>query len=660
MVSTSSVSSISPTLTPTPTISSSSVTIHSTSTLETTKTVISNVVTSKISTPTTTMSSTVTPTPFPACEENEYQCSDGVCIKQSYVCDGRPHCSRGEDEEQGCECTADQFRCSSGQCIQDNFRCDKVIHCKDSSDEMNCTGCDGFQCKSGLCLWTNTVVCDGVINCMDLSDEMNCNVDRGGYSQCNNGMWIRDDRYCDGVDDCFDNSDETDCAECNIVSELPCATGPSCIMFQWKCDGHDDCPEGWDESNYTCGMCQPNEFKCSNHTCIPDSEVCDGRKQCMSGTDEIDCVKLYNNDNSLSSQSGVVKLSSSGQMLPVCSDVWSANLTVEVCQYFGHSAEGATSTFVSPTSVGLSTPSSYMLAQDIKTKLKDEETVLSRFESTQSCSSQKIVSVTCQPCECGERQVDPFISFIVGGSLAPAGQWPWVVSLSLLGKGVCGGTIVGPRWILTAAHCIVNEEADYTTTPHYFEVTAGTNTRTRTENDNAQRRRVDKIVLHPNTSRLDNWLTDWDMALLHLETPLQYGDYLQPICLPTQDENFATNSLCYLAGWGFINTQERTVDYLREAKMRLWNDEECSESALHQDTGININSTICAGYHSGIISGCKGDSGSPLMCKDNRDHWNVVGIMSYGSSGCDGHSGTANRMAKVSAASDWISSVIKT
>lgn len=39
--------------------------------------------------------------------------------------------------------------------------------------------------------------------------------------------------------------------------------------------------------------------------------------------------------------------------------------------------------------------------------------------------------------------------------------------------------------------------------------------------------------------------------------------------------------------------------------MRLWSDEDCAQNTHYENTPININSTLCAGYVSGIISGCK-------------------------------------------------------
>ncbi|XP_061447055.1 transmembrane protease serine 9-like isoform X1 [Rhineura floridana] len=129
-------------------------------------------------------------------------------------------------------------------------------------------------------------------------------------------------------------------------------------------------------------------------------------------------------------------------------------------------------------------------------------------------------------------------SRIVGGSAAIPGKWPWVVSVQTSTYHFCGGSIVHPWWVLSAAHCFT-ERSDN------IKVAAGSNFLGR----HNVTRWVRKIHIHPeyNTRTYNN-----DIALLLLERPVPYSLYHSPLCMPDHsivpDDNMWEG--CFVAGWG--------------------------------------------------------------------------------------------------------------
>jgi len=243
---------------------------------------------------------------------------------------------------------------------------------------------------------------------------------------------------------------------------------------------------------------------------------------------------------------------------------------------------------------------------------------------------------------------------IIGGKTAVAHSYPFLVGLEALGDHFCGGSIVAPQWILTAAHCFAPEGImiDQLLMP-YLEVVVGDHSKVR-NHTNELRVRPDNIVIHPDYSPRGK---DSDVALLRLSTPLIYNEHVLPIKLAKSDPEL--NRKCVVAGWGVTNVMKKNIssEILKFVSVSVLERELCRK--LHKDYKPLNDNMFCAGNLEGGRDTCVGDSGGPLFCTETTDKipfYTQYGVTSWGPKIC-AKKNTVGVYARLSKFIPWIESV---
>ncbi|CAH1783080.1 unnamed protein product, partial [Owenia fusiformis] len=255
-------------------------------------------------------------------------------------------------------------------------------------------------------------------------------------------------------------------------------------------------------------------------------------------------------------------------------------------------------------------------------------------------------SVDIKPCnaqECtgrpGKRLTETMDIIIGGREVKPAHNFPWMVLISSRG---CGATLISPRHILTAAHCVDKTRR--------ITLQTGKHDKTRRE-PSEQTREVKRnnLIKHKDYNGLDN-----DIAVIIVDPPIELNNYTQPILLPTSPV-FNNKTLkriqCHIAGWGKRHLNDwQGSNVLQHVTVKK---EECRLSK--KDLKDLSDNMFCASKEGKDT--CFGDSGGPLMCRDRTtETWTQYGIASWGpAKSCGEGSGV---YTKVTNYLDWINTII--
>ncbi|NWX64443.1 MCT1A protease, partial [Promerops cafer] len=204
---------------------------------------------------------------------------------------------------------------------------------------------------------------------------------------------------------------------------------------------------------------------------------------------------------------------------------------------------------------------------------------------------------------------------IIGGWEVKPHSRPYMAYLKIqIGsqRNYCGGFLIRPDAVLSAAHCVDKEGITVILGAHNVS----------DQEPTQQRFRVRHWVTHPNYSRAG---FKNDIVLLKLKPKARINKDVQVLSVARSNERVRAGAECRVSGWGWTSVIGHRTNVLREVELKVQNEDTCQQ----QFCNYQHQSMICVGDDYSRKASYLGDSGGPLVC-NQKAH----GIVSHGHKGC--------------------------
>ena len=214
---------------------------------------------------------------------------------------------------------------------------------------------------------------------------------------------------------------------------------------------------------------------------------------------------------------------------------------------------------------------------------------------------------------------------IIGGDTSPTNAYPWMVALvdggstDLYQAQFCGGVLVHPGWVLTAAHCVYDLRAE--------DVDAVVGIKDLSDPTGSERRGVVEILVHEAFSP---FTLNFDIALLRLSEPVTN---FAPLVMIDDGALNEAGKFVRVLGWGATSVEEDLYpEELQEVDLPMATFQLANQIVYGGTLTTNM---MAAGYSEGGVDTCVGDSGGPLISRLTvGSPWRLVGLTSFGDGTC--------------------------